>query len=90
VVTVSSSDVEEALELLSWGPRRDLAPHVSGGTVHEPSSSSGSELFEDWPEANDMVVSVYVTLTAEVSSSLTSTTDAAHGRRKPHNTNSST
>jgi hypothetical protein len=37
----------------------------------EPSSSSdvGSDLFEDWLEANDMATSVYVALIAEPSSS---------------------
>jgi hypothetical protein len=45
VVTVSSSDTEEALELLSLGPCRDLASPVSDGNVREPSLSSGSELF---------------------------------------------
>jgi hypothetical protein len=47
VVTVSSSDTEEALELLSLSPCCDLASLVSDGNVREPSSSSGSELFED-------------------------------------------
>jgi hypothetical protein len=32
-------------------------------------SSSDSELLEDWPEANDMVASIYVALTTDASSS---------------------
>jgi hypothetical protein len=90
VVTVSSSDTEEALELLSLGPCHDLASPVSSGNIREPSSSSGSELFEDWPEANDIMTSVYVALTMEALSSLASMADAARGRQKSHNTNSST
>jgi hypothetical protein len=51
MVNLSSSDTEEALELMSLSPARGC---------HSPilnlRSSFGSELFEDWPEANDMVV----------------------------------
>jgi hypothetical protein len=61
------------------GPCSDLASQVFGGNVREPSSSSGSDLFKDWPEANNMAVSVYVVLTAEASSSLVSMVDAPHG-----------
>jgi hypothetical protein len=83
VVTISSSDTEEALELLSLDPCCNLASQVSGGNVCEPLSSSGSDLFEDWPEANDMATSTYVTLTVEASSSLISTADAPCGDRSP-------
>jgi hypothetical protein len=90
VVTISSSDTEEALELLSLSPCCNLASQVAGGNVREPSSSSSSHLFEDWPEANDMAVSVYVMLTVEVLSSLVSTTAAPHCRRKSCTISSST
>jgi hypothetical protein len=71
VVTLSSSDTEEALELLSLSP--------SHGPPSRPSdhcSSSSNDLFEDWPEANDMAISVYVALTADALSSRASTATA--------------
>jgi hypothetical protein len=55
VVTLSSSDTEEALELLSLSPA--CGRHSQ---LFEPSLSFGSDLFQDWLEANDMVVSVAV------------------------------
>jgi hypothetical protein len=82
VVTLSSSNTEEALELLSSNPAPRLSSRLSGGDAPEPSSSSGSDLFKDWPEANDMVVSVYVVLTMETSSSCASTADAPRDRLK--------
>jgi hypothetical protein len=69
VVTISSSDIEEALGLLSLSPCRNLSSQLSGGNAREPSSSSSSDLFEDWFEASDMVVSIYVALTVEASAS---------------------
>jgi hypothetical protein len=54
VATLSSSDTEEALELLCLSPPR--GPH---SPLSETCSSFGSDLFNDWPEANDMAVSVY-------------------------------
>jgi hypothetical protein len=48
VVTLSSSDTEEALELLFPSPDHDLVSRVS-----KPSSCSGSDLFDVWTEAND-------------------------------------
>jgi hypothetical protein len=63
---------------------------LSGGNVHEPSSCSSNDLFEDWPEANDMAVSVYVTLTVEALGALVPTTDAPLGRWKSNATGSST
>jgi hypothetical protein len=59
LVTLSSSDTEEALELLSLSPAHGLSSRLS----------EGSDLFEDWPKANDMAASVYVAFTAEISSS---------------------
>jgi hypothetical protein len=44
VVTLSSSDTEEALELLFLSPDRNPVSHV-----YEPSLSSGSDQYEDWP-----------------------------------------
>jgi hypothetical protein len=85
VVSVLSSDIEEALELLSLSPTRDQ---------HSPllklCSSSGSHLFDDWPESNDMVVSVYVALIANPSSSHASTVSASHCTRKSFTDGSST
>jgi hypothetical protein len=73
VETLSPSDAEEALELLSLSPAH--GPH---SRLSEPTSSS-SNLFEDWPEANDMVASVYVALTADASHSRMSAVNAPHG-----------
>jgi hypothetical protein len=89
VVTLSSSDTKEALELLSLSPDRGVSSQPSrvgggGGNAQEPSSGSnfGSDLFEDWPKANDMAVSIYVALTAE-SSSQAPIANALHNERKP-------
>jgi hypothetical protein len=67
VVTVSSSDIEEALELLSLSPSCGMSPRPSGCDAQELSSSfdASSDLVEDRPEANDMATSVYVALTVE-------------------------
>jgi hypothetical protein len=51
------------LELLTLEAGREISSWPSPSL----SSSAGSEWFEDWPEANDMVASVYVLLTAETS-----------------------
>jgi hypothetical protein len=85
VVTLSSSDTEEALELLFLSPGHDLVSRVS-----EPSSCSDSDLFEDLPEANDTVVSVYVALTVDTLSSCTSTANAPCGDRESRADSSST
>jgi hypothetical protein len=77
VITLSSSDTEEALELLSLSPAR--GPH---SPLSKLRSSSGCDLFDDWPEANDMAVSVYVALTTDASSSRTSIVSAPHCTRK--------
>jgi hypothetical protein len=74
VVTLSSSDTEEALELLSLSPA--CGPY---SRLSEPSSSSDSDLLEDWPEANDISVSVYIALITDASSSRTSAINAPHG-----------
>jgi hypothetical protein len=71
VINLSSSDTEEALELLSLSPAR--GPHSPLSNIH---SSSDSALFEEWPEATNMVASVNVALTAYASSSLASTVNA--------------
>jgi hypothetical protein len=77
VVTLSSSDTKEALELLSLNPAR--GPH---SPLLKLRSSSGSDLFDDWPEANDMAVSIYVALTTDASSSCTSIVNALHYAQK--------
>jgi hypothetical protein len=77
VVTLSSSDTKEALELLSLNPAR--GPHSA---LLKLRSSSGSDLFDDWPEANDMAVSIYVALTTDASSSRASTVNALHYAQK--------
>jgi hypothetical protein len=71
-------------------PCCNLCSQLLRGNVREPSSSSGSDLFEDWPEANDMAVSIYVALTAEALGSLVPTADAPRGRQKSHAIGSST
>jgi hypothetical protein len=69
VATVSSSDTEEALEFLSLSHVRGVSSRPSEGDAQELSSSSGSDLFEDWPKANNMAASFYVALTTEASGS---------------------
>jgi hypothetical protein len=68
----------EALELLSMSLA--CGPHSQ---LSEPLSSSGSDLFEEWPKVNDMAVSVYVALTVDASSSRTSAISAPHSEREP-------
>jgi hypothetical protein len=82
VVTLSSSDTEEALELLSLSAGHGVSSRPLGGVAQELSTSSSSDFFEDWPEANDMVASIYVALTAEASSSRASMANAPRGKCK--------
>jgi hypothetical protein len=77
VVPLLSSDTEEELELLFLSPPRGPASHVS-----EPFSSSGSDQFDDWPEANDTTASVYVALTTYVLSSHISIVNSPHDDRE--------
>jgi hypothetical protein len=74
MVALSSNDIEKALELLPLSPARGYHSPLSNLR-----SSSNSDLFEDWPEANDMAASVYVVLTANASSWHASTTDSLRG-----------
>jgi hypothetical protein len=92
VVTMSLSDTEEALELLSLSPSCGAFSRPSEDDAPEPSSSStvGSGLFEDWPKANDMAASVYVALTTEPSSSRSPMVNAPQKERKSHAKGSST
>jgi hypothetical protein len=85
MVTLLSSDTEEALELLFLRPDHDNVSQIS-----EPSSCFDSDLFEDWLEAKDTVASVYVALTADASSSHASTTYAPHGDQESRSDSSST
>jgi hypothetical protein len=73
VPSLSSSDTEEALELLSLRPAH--GPH---SPLLELRSSSDIELFNDWPKANDMVASVYVALIVDALSSHMSIVSAPH------------
>jgi hypothetical protein len=73
VVILSSSDTEEVLELLSLSPAHRLLSWPL-----DPCSSSSSDLFEDWTEANNMEVSVYVALSVDALSSRTSRGTALH------------
>jgi hypothetical protein len=82
-VTLSSGHTEEALELLFPSPNHD--PRISG-----PSVSSDSDQFEDSPEANDTAMSVYISLTADASSSHTSMVSAPCGDRESRIDSSST
>jgi hypothetical protein len=74
VVTLSPSDTEQALELLFPSLTHDSISRIS-----EPSSSSGSDQFKDWPKANETMVSAYVALTVDASSSCTSIVNASLG-----------
>jgi hypothetical protein len=64
MVNLSSSDSEEALELLSLRPA-----HGYHSPLLNIRSSFDCELFKDWPEAIDMAASVYIALIADASSS---------------------
>jgi hypothetical protein len=57
VVTVSSSDIEEALELLSLGSGHVISsrPLVDEARGLSSSSSTSSDWFEDWPKARNMI-----------------------------------
>jgi hypothetical protein len=70
---------------LSLSPAR--GPH---SPLLELRSSSDSDSFNDWPEANDMAVSVYIVLTADASSSRASMVGASHCTRKSCANGSST
>jgi hypothetical protein len=64
MVDLLSSDTEEVLELLPLSPTPGYPSLLS-----DLRSGSDSELFEDWPEANDMAASVHIALTADALSS---------------------
>jgi hypothetical protein len=85
VVTLSSSDTEEELRLLFLSPTRNPASHIS-----EPSSNSNCDRFEDWPEANDVVASVYIVLFVDVLRSRTSTVNTPHNDQESRVDSSST
>jgi hypothetical protein len=80
VLTLSSSDTEEDLEFLSLSLVHGVSSQHSGGDAQELLSSSGSDLFGDWPEVNDMATSIYVALTAEASSYHAPAVDALRGK----------
>jgi hypothetical protein len=84
VVNPSSSDTEEALDLLFLGPAH--GPYFSALNPH---SGSDSDVFKDWPEVNDMGASVYVALTADASSSHASAVDAMCDVRESYASGSS-
>jgi hypothetical protein len=67
VVVVSSSDTDEALEFLMLESERgdSPCPALNDMQMTLSESSTGSEWFKDWLEANDMVANIYVALTAE-------------------------
>jgi hypothetical protein len=73
MVYLLSSDTEEALELLSLSP-----VHDPDSPLLELHSSFGSDLYDDWPESNDMAASVHVALTAYALSFHMSTVSAPH------------
>jgi hypothetical protein len=70
MVHPSSCDIEEALDLLFLSPA--YGPHSPLLNLHP---GFDSDAFKDWSEANDMVASVYVALTADASNSHVSTVD---------------
>jgi hypothetical protein len=61
VVNISSSDTEEALELLSLGSGHGALARPSVDNTREflPSSSAGSDWFEDWREVNDVAAGMH-------------------------------
>jgi hypothetical protein len=60
-----------------------LSPaHGPPSQPSDPCSSFSSNLFDDWLEANDMVVSVYITLTVDALISRMSTTTAPPNRQE--------
>jgi hypothetical protein len=67
IVNVSSSDTDEALELLTLASGHSYSSQVAlnNSQVASSESSTGSEWFEDWPEANDVAASIYVALTTD-------------------------
>jgi hypothetical protein len=71
VVNPSSSDTEEALDLLFLCPTH--GPHSPS---LNPCSCFDSDVLKDWLEVNDMAASVYVALTTDALSSRASTVDA--------------
>jgi hypothetical protein len=77
VVNMSSSDTEEALDLLFQSPA-----HGSHSPASNPRSGTDSDMFEDWPEVNDMATSVYVALIVDALSSRASTIDVLCGVRE--------
>jgi hypothetical protein len=85
VVALWSSDTEETLELLLLSSPRGPASRVS-----EPSFGFGSDQFKDWPKANDATLSVYVSLTVDVSRSRTSPLNDPHVDQESHSNISST
>jgi hypothetical protein len=68
-VDVSSSDTNEALELLTLGSGHNDSPRLAPNDARVTSSESntGREWFEDLPQPNDIAASVYVALTVEPS-----------------------
>jgi hypothetical protein len=70
VVNLSSSDTEEALNLLFLSPA-----HGCHSPASNPRSGFDSDEFEDWPKVNYMTARVYVALTADALSSHASTVD---------------
>jgi hypothetical protein len=78
VMNLSSSDTEGALNLLFLSPAR--GPH---SLFSNPYSSSDSDLFKDWPEANDMTASVYVELSADALSSHAPVVDVLCDSQEP-------
>jgi hypothetical protein len=58
VVDLSSSDIEALLDSLFMSP-------ACGSPVLHPRMGSDCNSFEDWPESNDMAVSVYVAISAD-------------------------
>jgi hypothetical protein len=67
VVLVSSIGTDEALEFLALDPSHHDSPRFIQDEAYAASSEHRSDWFEDWPEANDMATSAYVTLTTEPS-----------------------
>jgi hypothetical protein len=61
----SQISVSDLRFLRSVSVVHNLSSSLSEGDAREPSSSSSSDLFNDWPKANDMAANAYVALIAE-------------------------
>jgi hypothetical protein len=75
VVDLSSSDIEALLDSLFVSPACD-------SLVSHPRMGVDGGSFEDWTKANDIAVTVYISLSVDALSSQVPTVDAPHDGQK--------